>query len=330
MNNVWGVILAGGKSKRTKTKKNKLFLDLLGNPLIFYPWKSLSEVVGEGKVIFVYGENTREICSLFQNSLHVLQDKPLGTGDALKKVHKILKDEKGYIIVIPGDVPLLTPDTLKKIYLYTLEKQSDITVLTANLDNPRFYGRIIKNSKGEIEKIVEYKDASEKEREIKEVNAGVYVFKIPDIFELLYEIKSENAQREYYLTDVIEIANKRGKKVISYRLENWKEMLGANTLEEFNIVFRIMKERIITKWLNSGVIIYSPDTVYIDYGVNISPNVFIYPYVVLKGKTTIGENCVINSFSYVEDAHIPSNTVIPPFSFIKSEKSFLIKGGIFK
>lgn len=297
-----GIVLAGGKSKRFNSEKSKVLHELFGKPLLAYSIENLKATGLENIYIVVGGKSKREIVEKFKNSVNIVDQKiPLGTGDAVKKVLEKIKNVKGEeIIILPGDAPLLKIETLKKFIDFHLKNKPDCSVMTAVFDDPRGYGRIVKeNSK--IIKIVEEVDADEEEKKIKEINAGVYIFKRNTLEIVINMIKPDNKKGEYYLTDCIHLINSLKGKILAFQVDDPHECLGVNRREDFVKAFKIMRSRIVEKFLKNGVTILDPDNVYIEWDVEIGMDSVIYPFVFLKGKTRIGKNCEIGPFVYLED-----------------------------
>ncbi len=298
-----GIVLAGGKSKRFNSAKSKVLHELLGKPILSYSIENLKKLKVKKIYIVVGGKSKEEIIKRFKKEAGIIDQKlPLGTGDAVKKALQEIK-EKDDLIILPGDAPLLKYETLKNFVDFYNKNKPDALILTAIFEDPKGYGRIIKeNSK--IIKIIEEVDASEEEKKIKEINTGVYIFKRESIEKVIDKIKPFNKKGEYYLTDCIHLLNSQGAKILAYQTSEPDECIGINKREDFIKAFKIMKERIIKKFLENGVTIYSPENVYIEYDVEIGRDTIIYPFVFIKGKTKIGSNCEIGPFVYIENKKI--------------------------
>jgi len=295
-----GIILAGGKSKRFNSEKSKVLHELCGRPLLSYSIENLKKLKLKKIYIVVGGKSKEEIIQRFKKEAYIIDQKvPLGTGDAVKKALEEIK-ERDDLLILPGDAPLLRHETLKKFIDFYNKNKPDALILTALFENPEGYGRIIKKN-SRILKIVEEIDADDREKNIKEVNTGVYIFKRESIEKVINKITPSNKKGEYYLTDCIHLLNHENKKILAFLAEDPDECIGINKREDFIKAFKIMKERIIKKITQNGVTIFSPENVYIDYDVEIGKDTIIYPFVVLKGKTKIGKNCEIGPFIYIED-----------------------------
>jgi UDP-N-acetylglucosamine pyrophosphorylase len=241
------VIMAAGKGTRMKDpSKAKVMYEILGKPLIHYVLDAASALKAE-RIIAVVGYQAESV-SDYVRKAHpdaetVLQARQLGTGHAVVQTETALKDFNGAVLVLSGDVPLLRPGTLQQLIDRHYAACADATILTADLDDPASYGRIIRNQDGSVEKIVEYKDASEEERAVKEINSGIYVFNGQKLFDGLRRISPDNAQHEYYLTDVFEYFWDQRWRVSALKAESVEEIRGINTMAELTEARDILAHR---------------------------------------------------------------------------------------
>ena len=327
------IILAAGKGTRFKSEKPKVLHQLLGKPMIFYVKEAVSWINPE-EIIFVVGHKKEDVIKEINcdKCKFAIQEKQLGTGDAVKSSLKYWEDFDGYLLIINGDTPLIKGQTLKDAvnYLNALinyegrqindknYKNKNIAglVLTAKLDNPYGYGRIIKGKAGVIDKIVEEKDASPLEKQINEVNSGIYLIYAPFLKDALNKLTSNNNQNEYYLTDVIEILKDEGKYFYTFDVGDYTQILGVNDRWQLANAENILKTQFLYFWATNGVTIHNPDTVWIDFDVSLDKDVEIYQCVSLRGKTEvlegsiIYENCVIINSKIGKNVKIYPNTVI--------------------
>lgn len=242
------VVLAAGKGSRMKMEKHKLMLCLAGKALLLHVLENLHDA-GCHNCVLVLGHYYEEIESFakkespIKNTEFVLQKEQLGTGHALLCAEELLSKREGPFIVTAGDMPLLSRYSFQTLLRHHNKGKNIATVLTANMRDPYNYGRICKDAKGQIEKIVEEKDASPKERKIQEVNTGTYVLESPRVFPLLREVNSQNAQREYYLPDLIAISRKKGYAIDSLCLRDPLEGKGVNTLAELEALEKLLQYR---------------------------------------------------------------------------------------
>src|SRR5699024_1102367 len=214
----------------------------------------------------------------------VIQEKQLGTAHAVQQAEDILKDLNGTTIVVCGDTPLITSNTFEQLFEYHEKSNSKATILTTKIPDPTGYGRVIRNNKNEVERIVEHKDANESERAVNEINTGTYCFDNKALFNALKLVNNDNAQGEYYLPDVIEILQKDSEKVSAYLTEHVDETLGINDRVALAEAERIMKRRINEKHLRNGVTILDPDHTYIDPEVIIDQDAIIHPGSTISGS----------------------------------------------
>jgi len=331
------VILAAGKGKRMKSQNTKVLHSLCGKPMLFYVLK-LSKKIKTCKTVLVVGKQRETVMDKFKewNVSFVHQDRTLGTGDAVLRTKEILKSVHADVIVLAGDTPLLKEKTIEKMMKLHSSNHSDITLLSTFLEEPEGYGRILRKG-NKVVGIVEEKDATEKERYIKEINAGVYIFNKDKLFHYLKEIKPDNIQKEYYLTDVVRLIQKEYGDIQVVTTDDWKETIGINDRWTLSQVSKIIEERIMKELMKDGVTFVSPDATSIDYGVKIGKDTVIKPFVLITGETVVGENCTIYSHSSIHNAiigknveinenclisraHITDNTIIPAYSIIRDEK----------
>lgn len=302
------LILAAGKGTRMKSELPKVLHKVCGVPMV----KKIAEIcskIGSLENILILGHKKEEVLKVMNGCNYVVQEEQLGTGHAVIQAKDKLKDFDGVTMVLCGDTPLLREETLKKLYEEHINTNASITILTSIYENPFGYGRIVK--KGEdVQAIVEEKEASEEIKKIKEVNAGVYCFNNKELFEALEKINNNNEKGEYYLTDVIGIAVKEGKKVRTFLLEDNDEILGINSKVELEKANEIMRARINKKHMENGVIFIDSSSTYIEDGVEIGQDTLIYPGALIQGNTKIGKECEILGNTRIIDCEIANNVRI--------------------
>lgn len=227
------LILAAGKGTRMKSDMAKVLHVLEGNPLLYYSLEAARNS-GAQKIIVIVGHQSDKVREIFPDSdLGFVEQIPqLGTGHAVMQAKEALCDYKGLTVILCGDVPLLKPETIRSLISHHQDAQASVTVLTTEPPGPHAYGRIVKNNQGDILKIVEHRDATEMERKILEINTGIYCVDTPFLFAALAQIKNDNQQKEYYLTDIVEIARREHRKVHAFLTADYIEVMGINTLEE--------------------------------------------------------------------------------------------------
>ena len=232
---------------------------------------------------------------------YVEQKEMLGTGHAVMQVAQKLKGRKGKVIVLNGDVPILRPETLKDLINKSIENKEYATCLTAIYDNPTGYGRIIRGKDGNIKEIVEEKDANAEQKQIQEINAGIYCFDIEELLLALEKLTPNNSQGEYYLTDVIKIMNEKGLKVGAVIVEDNTEILGVNDRMQLEMLTRVLRLRINGYHMKNGVTIEDINNTYIYDDVEIGIDTVIHPNTTIKNGVTIGKNCEIGPNSYIRE-----------------------------
>lgn len=303
------LILAAGKGTRMKSELPKVIHKVNGIPMISKIIKVL-EVLKPEENILILGHKKEEVLKVVgENADYVVQTEQLGTGHAVLQAKDKLKGYDGDVMVLCGDTPLLREETLKELYKFHKETDSVTTILTSIYDNPFGYGRIVKEN-GLVKAIVEEKEADDKTKKIKEVNAGVYCFKGRELFEALSKITNNNEKGEYYLTDVIGIQVKEGKKVQSYILNDNIEILGVNSKVELAEASKVLRDRKNIELMEKGAILIDPAAVYIEEDVEIGRDTVIYPGAVLQGKTVIGENCQILGTTRIIDSTLGNDIKI--------------------
>lgn len=227
------LILAAGKGTRMKSDMAKVLHVLCGKPLLYYSLQAARDA-GARKIVVIVGHQSDKVREAFPDPdlIFVDQMPQLGTGHAVMQAGPVLKDYQGLTVILCGDVPLLKPETIQSLIHQHLEAGADVTVLTTEPPGPHAYGRIVKNDRGDVLKIVEHKDATEAEKRILEINTGIYCVNTPFLFAALARVKNDNQQKEYYLTDIVEIARREGRKVHACLTADYIEVMGINTLEE--------------------------------------------------------------------------------------------------
>lgn len=317
------VILAAGKGTRMKSETPKVLHEIFGKTLVGYVLDNVKNITDENFVIV--GHHAEEVEAFVQNNYEntrtVLQTPQLGTGHAVSMVCPILKDYKGLVLILCGDTPLITEDTLKKFIDFHNENKSDLTVMSTIFDNPANYGRIIRDSDNSLKCIVEEKDATPEQKAVKEVNAGIYCIDWAKIQPAFSQLTSNNAQGEYYLTDIIEWGKKNLLSVNAYIMENNEEIFGINSRMHLAQAAKIMQKRINEKHMTNGVTIVDPDTTYISADTEIGQDTIIYPATYIEGKNKIGRNCKIGPCAHLRGGvEIEDNVKIGNFVEVKKSR----------
>ncbi len=302
------IILAAGEGTRMKSQIPKILHKVCGKPLLEYVVDA-SEGAGIKKNIVIVGHGKEEVIEYFQERDVIFKEQPIGkdipygTGFAVMQGKEYIEDE-GIVVVLCGDTPLITEDTLKKLLDFHKEGGFDGTVLTALLDDPTGYGRIDRDELGNIYRIIEQKDASEEEQNIKEINSGIYCFDGGLLKYALGKLNNNNAQGEFYITDVVGILRSEGYRIGGYIVEDSLEIHGVNSRIQLAISEKIMRNRINKIHMENGVTLIDPENTYIEDGISIGSDTIIYPGVSIQGSTKIGRDCIIRSNSRIVDSEI--------------------------
>ena len=301
----YGVVLAAGKGTRMKSldqNKSKVAFEILGKPLVGYVLDALSYAEVDDTVVITGfgGEETKKIVGARAKCAE--QKEINGTAKAVEAANSYLEGKDGVTIVMCGDTPLITGETIKELFNYHIENKNDMTVATMILENPTGYGRILRGGGDEIVAIREHKDCEPDELAINEVNSGLYVFDNKLLFEYLKEIKPNNAQKEYYLTDIVDIFGKHNKKIGAFVVEDAEEMFGINDRKQLAYAAKVIQNRINDKMMLNGVTIQDPHSTYIGPDVTIEPDTVIAPNTSILGKSKIGKANFIGPNSYLLNA----------------------------
>jgi len=298
------IVLAAGQGKRMKSKLYKVLHPVCGKPMVGHVLDAVESVDCERTVVIV-GHGAEAVQQFLGNRAeYALQAEQLGTGHAVKQAKALLDGEEGTTLVICGDTPLVTPETLAQLMELHNRAQASATILTAELNDPTGYGRVIRAEDGSVLKIVEQKDCTTEEQLVKEINTGTYCFDNVKLFAALEQIRNDNAQQEYYLTDVIGIMKAQGDTVQAYCTPDNSEAIGVNDRLVLSEAERFMRERINKRHMLNGVTIIDPANTYIESGVVIGADTIIEPGTSLRGSTTVGGECVIGPNSEIVDSTI--------------------------
>ncbi|MDP4099177.1 bifunctional UDP-N-acetylglucosamine diphosphorylase/glucosamine-1-phosphate N-acetyltransferase GlmU [Paenibacillus sp. P96] len=327
------VILAAGQGKRMKSKLYKVLHPVCGKPMVGHVSDTIRQV-GVSRSIAVVGHGAEAVQTYLGNAAeYVLQTEQLGTGHAVKMAKDLLAQENGTTIVICGDTPLVTAETLESLIRLHEERGAAATILTAHLDAPQGYGRVIRDAAGSVTKIVEQKDCSPEEDLVQEINTGTYCFDNAKLFSALDRITNQNAQQEYYLTDVIGIMRGDGDNVEAHMTNDPAESIGVNDRIALSEAERLMKERIVRRHMLNGVTVIDPSSTYIGSDVIIGSDTVLYPGTVLAGHTEIDGDCKIGpnaeltdtivhsgaeiKYSVLLEAEVGENTSVGPFAYLR-------------
>ncbi|MDJ1110326.1 bifunctional UDP-N-acetylglucosamine diphosphorylase/glucosamine-1-phosphate N-acetyltransferase GlmU [Macrococcus caseolyticus] len=313
------VILAAGKGTRMKSKLHKVLHPVCGKPMVKHVIDNIkkSDVT---EIVTIVGYGAEEVkAALRDQSLFSMQSEQLGTAHAVQMAAEHLEGKQGTTIVICGDTPLISEETIAEFIAHHELTGAKATILSTKTNTPFGYGRIIRDTHGAVERIVEEKDASIEERLINEVSSGTFCFDNALLFELLGQVDNNNAQGEYYLPDVIKLLRERNELVEAYVTEDFSETLGINDRYNLSIAEQTLRLRINKQHMMNGVTIIDPLTTYIETDVVIGSDTIIEPNVMLKGRTQIGNDVIITSGSTITDSKIANNVTIKHSVIAESE-----------
>ncbi len=295
------IILAAGAGTRMKSKKPKVAHEVLGRPLVRWV-VSAAKQAGAERIVAVVGHCKEQVIPLVQDETEiVVQPDRKGTADAVAVCREALADFDGSLLVLSGDCPLITAATVERLVAEREAANAAVSLLTMKLPDPYGYGRIIRNDEGNVVGIVEQKDATDDQALIKECNAGFYCFDSKWVFEALTHIDNNNAQGEFYLTDVIALAVEQGRAVAAVTTDNPHECLGVNSRVQLAQATKVMQQRINSVHMANGVTMIDPDQVWVGPDVQIDQDVELLPQTFLMGKTTVGEDSVIGPNTRLTD-----------------------------
>ena len=319
--NVITIIVAAGKGSRMKSKKSKVVHKIYGKELV----KRVTELakrIGSDEVIAVVGHLKEQVQDVLGDTVsYAYQEELLGTGHAVMQAEEFLKGKSGKVLVLNGDVPIIRPETLRNLLEKSIKNKEYATLLTAEYENPTGYGRIIRDEGGSVKEIVEEKDADVFQKEIKEINSGIYCFDIKELLLALKKINKNNAQGEYYLTDVIKIMNEKGLKTGAVTVEDNTEILGVNDRTQLEFLTQVLKDRINSEHMAKGVTIEDSCSTYIYDNVEIGMDTVIHPNTTICSGVVIGENCEIGPNAYIrEGCVIAKNVKVGSFVELKKAK----------
>ena len=323
--NVKAVILAAGKGTRMKSEKPKVLHEIFNKPLVSWVLSACEDAGSLENIVVVghKGEMVSEFISKnHPKSVCVEQKEQLGTGHAVSMAKEALKDFDGLVLILNGDIPLITSNSIQKFLEFHKANNSDVTIMSAVFDNPFGYGRIVRDEKNNVKEIVEQKDCNDLQGKIQEINTGTYCLNWQKVKRFFDELKNNNSQNEYYVTDIIAWANENSFKTAAYVLENADESFGINSRAQLAEAFRIMNLRHLNKLMDEGVTIVSPENTQISPETVIGEDTVVFPNTFINGKNIIGKNCKIGPF-----AHLRGNCTIEDFvkigNFVELKKSYV-------
>jgi bifunctional UDP-N-acetylglucosamine pyrophosphorylase/glucosamine-1-phosphate N-acetyltransferase len=306
------IILAAGESTRMNTKLPKVLHEVCGRPMLAYVLDACREA-GVGKIFVVVGYNKDQVIEQYKDCddiVFVEQAEQKGTAHAVMCCKGHIADFEGQVLILCGDGPLIRSETLKTLIEKHTSEMSAATLATTILDDPTGYGRIVRDSYGNIQGIVEDKDCTDQQRLIKEINPSYYCFEAPVLLEALDKITPDNAKNEYYLTDALHVIIHTGHKVMAVTAVAAQDALGVNDREQLSGAGKIMQRRIQHRLMNSGVTIVDPDNTWIDARARIGPDTVIEPFTYIHGQVEIGQDCRVGPFAYLRDGTVLEDNVV--------------------
>ncbi|MTD32161.1 bifunctional UDP-N-acetylglucosamine diphosphorylase/glucosamine-1-phosphate N-acetyltransferase GlmU [Planomicrobium sp. YIM 101495] len=310
MTHTYAVILAAGQGTRMKSKLYKVLHPVCGMPMVEHVARNIRQL-DVAKTVTIVGHGAEKVKEqLGEMSEYALQEEQLGTAHAVQQAASMIEGLEGTTLVVCGDTPLIRPETMENLLAHHKETNAKATILTALADDPTGYGRIIRNEEGHVAKVIEQKDASAEEQQVKEINTGTYCFDNEALFTALKKVSNENAQGEYYLPDVIEILKNEGATISAYATDSFEETLGVNDRVALSQAENTMRARIAEKHMRAGVTIIDPATAFISAEAVIGADTVLQPNVMIEGATVIGEDCLIGPNSQIVDSRIGDGTTI--------------------
>jgi bifunctional UDP-N-acetylglucosamine pyrophosphorylase / glucosamine-1-phosphate N-acetyltransferase len=308
-------IMAAGKGTRLKSQLPKVLHEVGGKPLLAHVISAATLVVPPADIFAIIGHEAERVRAALASSgvNFVLQSEQRGTGHALMVAQSALS-RYDHVIVLSGDAPQITPQTIAQLLNFHLDEQAAMTLLSADLEHPSGYGRVLRKNprRSEVQGIVEEKSASPAEKKLHEINAGFYVFAVPELFKYIKRLSTANPHAEYYLTDMAQVLRQAAQRVVVWKTANSAEVLGANTRAELSLIDCQMRLRKCHNLMDEGVTIFYPTTCVIDDDVEIGTDTVIEPFVQILGRSHIGANCRIRSYSVIRDSEIAAGVLIRP------------------
>lgn len=316
------IILAAGKGTRMKSETPKVLHEIFNKALLGYVIEAVNNTKLADENFIIVGHQAEKVTDYvnknFENAKTILQSPQLGTGHAVSMALPYLDKFDGEVIILCGDTPLVNSETIKEFVDYHRKNNADVTVMSALFDNPANYGRIVRNSDNTLNSIVEEKDASEEIKKINEINAGIYCLNWAKVKTAFGELKSDNAQGEYYLTDIIKWAVSKSLKACAYVLKDNTEIYGINSKENLAVAAKILNQKVVKKHLVNGVTVIDPDNTWISPETEIEADTIIYPFTYIEGKNKIGKNCKIGPMAHIRgDVTLEDNVKIGNFVEVK-------------
>jgi len=307
------VIMAAGKGTRLKSRRPKVLHEIGGKPLLGHVLAAASRIADPAKIYVVVGHEAERVKAAVAATgvSFIEQTEQRGTGHAIQCAREAIAGYEN-ILVLSGDVPLMRPETLERLWQFHQTEQAAMTILTAAPEDPTGYGRVLRRSKDspEVEAIVEQKALTPKQKTIGEINSGIYAFKTEPLLEHLDKLTANNAHAELYLTDMAGLLRAAGERVVAVQADEAGEVLGANTIAELVALDATLRAATANRLMAAGVTIFRPETCVIDAEVQIEADTVIEPFVQLLGATRIGSDCLIRSYTVVENCALGNHVLL--------------------
>lgn len=304
------IILAAGKGTRMRSQLPKVLHPLAGKPLVLYSVE-LAQRLSPSSPVLVVGHGAEQVRECVgEQARYVLQKEQLGTGHAVMQAQAMLQDHTDLVVVFAADMPLLTVDLLRQVVAAHGEHGGPLTLLTVISPKPRGFGRIVRDARHHVLAIVEEADATPEQKQIRELNAGVYCFDADWLWSALPRLEPSPVKGEYYLTDTVALANAEGLSVMAVATDNVEAVLGINTKEHLAEAERVLRQRINGQWMQEGVTMIDPASTYIQPDVQLASDVTLWPGVHLLGRTVVAEGCEIGPYAVLQDVQVGAGAII--------------------
>lgn len=318
MREVEAIVLAAGKGKRMVSALPKVLHQICGRPMIAYVLNTLADV-GVTSPVVVVGYGAEQVRAALGDTVrYAVQTEQLGTGHAVMQAMPYLEDYAGTVLIVYGDVPFLQTDTIETLLVHHQSQGAAATILTDLREDPSGYGRVIRDARGNVQRIVEEPDASSEEREIREINAGMYAIEMGALKAALQALRPANAQEEYYLTDAISIVLSGGHTVAAVVASSSQEAAGINSRAELAQAEGAMRATLLADLMAAGVTVIDPQATYVHAGVRVGRDTILCPGTSLEGRTVIGEACTVGPGARLVDAEIGDRVTIVSSTIVAS------------
>jgi bifunctional UDP-N-acetylglucosamine pyrophosphorylase/glucosamine-1-phosphate N-acetyltransferase len=316
------VILAAGLGTRMKSRKAKVLHRAGGRYLIEHVLRTAQSLAPPERIFVVVGHQSAEVRAAIQTPGigFIEQTEQKGTGHALMAAANTLSRMNGRLVILYGDCPLVRPQTLTGLVAAQQSSDAAGAILTAEMDDPTGYGRVLRDSGGHVTGVVEQRAGTAEQLAIREANMGLYCYRAEPFWRHINELRPDNPAREYYLTDMVEILHRAGHAIAAFRIGDAREVLGINDRAELAVVDRLLRERKVRELMLAGVTVEKPETVTVDPDVTIGMDTIVEPFVQILGRTAIGENCRVGAWSVIRDSELADEVEVGPFTIIGTSR----------